>query len=193
MDMTALTLTEAVRALRQGEITAVAYATALLERSAAQRDLNAFIAQDRDAVLSAARAADTKRANGDVLGALHGVPLAIKDNLDCIGYATTGGTPALRDNRPNQNAAVVEKLLAAGAIVLGKTNMHEMAFGITNNNAAVGPARNPYDPARVPADRAAAPASRWRRGWHPPASAPTPVARSASRRRSAASPGSGRA
>ncbi len=150
MDVTALTLTEAVRALRQGEITAEAYATALLERCATHRNLNAFIAQDRDAVLSAARTADKKRQSGAVLGTLHGMPLAIKDNLDCVGHATTGGTPSLRDNRPTGNAAVVQKLLDAGAIVLGKANMHEMAFGITNNNAAFGPARNPYDPARVP-------------------------------------------
>lgn len=150
MDLAALTLTEAARALRQGEMTAEAYATILLDRCAAHRDLNAFIAQDRDAVLAAARAADKKRASGAALGALHGVPLAIKDNLDCVGYATTGGTPALRDNRPKQNAAVVQKLLDAGAIVLGKANMHEMAFGITNNNTVFGPARNPYDPTRIP-------------------------------------------
>jgi mandelamide amidase len=150
MDLSALTLTEAARALRQGEISAEAYATALLDRCAAHRDLNAFIAQDRDAVLAAARAADAKRQSGAAPGALHGVPLAIKDNLDCVGYATTGGTPALCDNRPQQNAAVVQKLLDAGAIVLGKANMHEMAFGITNNNAAFGPARNPYDATRIP-------------------------------------------
>lgn len=150
MDVTALTVTEAVRALRRGELSAEVYAAALLDRCAAHRDLNAFIAQDRDAVLAAARAADTTRQRGDTLGTLHGVPLAIKDNLDCAGYATTGGTPALRDNRPAENAPVVQKLLEAGAIVLGKANMHEMAFGITNNNAAFGPARNPYDPARVP-------------------------------------------
>jgi mandelamide amidase len=150
MDLAALTLTEAAQALRQGEVSAETYAALLLDRCAAHRDLNAFIAQDRDAVLAAARDADKKRASGAVLGALHGVPLAIKDNLDCVGYATTGGTPALRDNRPRENAAVVRKLLAAGAIVLGKANMHEMAFGITNNNAAFGPARNPYDATRVP-------------------------------------------
>jgi mandelamide amidase len=150
MDLSALTLIDAARALRDGEVSAEAYATALLERCAAHADLNAFIALDRDAVLTAARAADRKRAGGAAPGALHGVPLAIKDNLDCVGYATTGGTPALRDNRPKQNAAVVRKLLDAGAIVLGKANMHEMAFGITNNNAAFGPARNPYDATRIP-------------------------------------------
>ncbi len=150
MDVTALTLTEAASAIRDGDVTAEAYAAALLDRCAALAHLNAFIAQDRDAVLIAARAADAKRKKGDALGALHGVPLAIKDNLDCVGYATTGGTPSLRGNRPRENAAVVQKLLDAGAIMLGKANMHEMAFGITNNNAAFGPARNPYDPSRIP-------------------------------------------
>src|SRR6185437_16162877 len=145
-----LTLTGAARASRNGEIAAEAYATALLDRCDAVAHLNAFIVQDRDAVLAASRDADRKRASGARLGALHGVPLAIKDNLDCVGYATTGGTPALRDNRPKRNAAVMQKLLDAGAIVLGKANMHEMAFGITSNNGAFGPARNPYDPARVP-------------------------------------------
>jgi len=149
-DLSALTLTGAARALRGGEIAAETYAAALLDRCAAHKSLNAFIAQDRDAVLSAARDADKKRASGAALGALHGVPLAIKDNLDCAGYATTGGTPSLSDNRPARNAAVVQKLLDAGAIVLGKANMHEMAFGITSNNGAFGPARNPYDPTRVP-------------------------------------------
>jgi mandelamide amidase len=150
MDLPALTLIEAARALRDGDVSALTYAGALLERCAAQAKLNAFIAQDRDAVLAAARAADERRKSGAALGPLHGVPLAIKDNLDCAGYATTGGTPALRGNRPARNAAVVQKLLDAGAIVLGKTNMHEMAFGITNNNGAFGAARNPYDPSRIP-------------------------------------------
>jgi mandelamide amidase len=150
MDLAALTLVEAARALHDGDITAEAYAAALLDRCAALKHLNAFIAQDRHAVLAAARDADAKRRDGGSLGPLHGVPLAIKDNVDCVGYATTGGTPALRGNRPARNAPVVQKLIDAGAIVLGKTNMHELAFGITNNNAAFGPARNPYDPSRIP-------------------------------------------
>jgi indoleacetamide hydrolase len=150
MDLSSLTLTEAASAIRDGDVTAEAYAAALLNRCAALTHLNAFIAQDRDTVLAAARSADTKRRNGRALGALHGVPLAVKDNLDCVGYATTGGTPALRGNRPQENAAAVQKLLDAGAITLGKTNMHEMAFGVTSNNAAFGPARNPYDPSRTP-------------------------------------------
>jgi indoleacetamide hydrolase len=150
MELSSLTLVEAAHALRDGDISAEAYATALLDRCAAHAVLNAFIAQDRDAVLSAARDADTKRKSGATPGTLHGVPLAIKDNIDCAGYDTTGGTPALRGNRPARSAPVVQKLLDAGAIVLGKANMHELAFGITNNNAAFGAARNPYDPSRIP-------------------------------------------
>ena len=78
------------------------------------------------------------------------MPLALKDNLDTAELPTSGGTPGLAGNRPKRNAAIVDKLLGAGAIVLGKTNLHELAYGITNNNAAHGPARNPYAPDRIP-------------------------------------------
>ena len=78
------------------------------------------------------------------------MPLALKDNLDTADMPTTGGTPALRGHRPKRNAPVVQSLLDAGAIVLGKTNLHELAYGITNNNGAFGAARNPYDRARIP-------------------------------------------
>jgi mandelamide amidase len=78
------------------------------------------------------------------------VPLALKDNLNTADYATTGGTPGLAGNRPKHNAVIVDALLGAGAITLGKTNLHELAYGITNNNAAHGPARNPYAPDRIP-------------------------------------------
>ena len=98
----------------------------------------------------AARKADQARASGASLGPLHGVPLALKDNLDTAELPTSGGTPGLAGNRPKRNAAIVDKLLGAGAIVLGKTNLHELAYGITNNNAAHGPARNPYAPDRIP-------------------------------------------
>ena len=74
----------------------------------------------------------------------------MKDNLDTAELPTSGGTPGLAGNRPKRNAAIVDKLLGAGAIVLGKTNLHELAYGITNNNAAHGPARNPYAPDRIP-------------------------------------------
>ncbi len=150
MDLAELTVLAAAAALRRGEVSAEAYAEALLGRCRKAAPLNAFIHHDATAVRAAAKDADRRRAAGGKLGPLHGVPLAFKDNLDTAGIATTGGTPGLRANRPQRNAPVVETLIAAGALMLGKTNMHELAFGVTNNNAGFGPARNPYDPARIP-------------------------------------------
>jgi indoleacetamide hydrolase len=145
-----LGVAEAANAIRTGEITAEALADALLARAASHADLNAFIALDAERVRAAARDADRQRSSGATLGKLHGVPLALKDNLDTAAYATTGGTPGLAGNRPKRNAVIVEALLGAGAITLGKANLHELAYGITNNNAAHGPARNPYAPDRIP-------------------------------------------
>ncbi|HET9208086.1 MAG TPA: amidase family protein, partial [Burkholderiaceae bacterium] len=150
MDLTALTIGEAAAALQHGDITASAYAEALLARAAQLAELNAFIHHDPTAVRAAARAADQQRAGGAKPGLLHGVPLALKDNLDTAGTATTAGTPALRTHKPTRNAAVVQRLLDAGALVFGKTNLHELAYGITNHNAGFGAARNPYDRTRIP-------------------------------------------
>ena len=150
MDLTELTASAAAAALRRGDITAEAYADALLAQCRKHQRLNAFIAQDAERVKAAARQADQARAAGKPTGALHGLPLALKDNFDTVGLPTTGGTPGLKSNRPKQNAKVVQPLLDAGAIVLGKANMHELAYGITSNNGAFGPARNPYDPSRIP-------------------------------------------
>src|SRR3989442_3253787 len=139
----------AADAVRNGEQTAEALAEALLARCAAS-PLNAFISLEADRLRAAARAADQRRQRGERLGPLHGVPLALKDNIDTADFPTTGGTPALAAHRPKRNAPIVQHLLDAGAIVLGKTNLQELAFGPTNNNAAFGPARNPYDPTRIP-------------------------------------------
>jgi len=141
---------EAAAAIRTGEITAEALGDALLTRCAAAASLNAFISLNPDAVRAAARRADSQRQRGERLGPLHGVPLAIKDNLDSADAPTTGGTAGLAKNRPKRNALVLQQLLEAGAIVLGKTNLHELAYGVTNNNGAFGPACNPYDATRIP-------------------------------------------
>lgn len=82
-------------------------------------------------------------------GVLAGVPIAVKDNLDTADLPTTGGTPALHESQPGRDHHAVAMLREAGATVVGKTNLHELAFGITGNNAAYGPARNPHDPDRV--------------------------------------------
>jgi mandelamide amidase len=151
MDLTALTIGEAAAALARGEITALGYADALLARAEQGAALNAFIFHDPEQVRAAARSADAHRArSGASTGALHGVPLALKDNLDTADMPTTGGTPGLAGHRPKRNAPVVQKLLDAGAVPFGKANLHELAYGITNHNAGFGAARNPYDRTRIP-------------------------------------------
>jgi mandelamide amidase len=141
---------EAAAAIRAGDISAQALADALLDRCTRAASLNAFISLDPDAVRAAARSADQQRQRGERLGPLHGVPIALKDNFDTADFTTTAGTPALAAHRPTRNAAVVQRLLDAGALILGKANMQELAFGPTSNNAAFGPVRNPYDRSRIP-------------------------------------------
>jgi mandelamide amidase len=82
-------------------------------------------------------------------GPLAGIPLAVKDNLDTHDLPTTAGTPALERSRPGRDHHAVERLRAAGAGIIGKTNLHELAFGITSNNATYGQVRNPHDPSRT--------------------------------------------
>ncbi|NKX51815.1 hypothetical protein HER39_14825, partial [Arthrobacter deserti] len=79
---------------------------------------------------------------------LAGVPFAVKDNIESCGYPTTAGTAGLRDNLTGRNARVVQQLVDAGAVVIGKTNMHELGLGVTSNNATFGPVRHPADPLR---------------------------------------------
>jgi mandelamide amidase len=142
--------TEAAAAIRAGDVSAQALVEALLDRCARAAPLNAFISLDPDAVRAAARDADQRRRRGECLGALHGVPLVLKDNFDTADFPTTAGTPALAAHRPRRNGAVVQRLLDAGALILGKANMQELAFGPTGNNAAFGPVHNPYDRSRIP-------------------------------------------
>jgi Asp-tRNA(Asn)/Glu-tRNA(Gln) amidotransferase A subunit family amidase len=148
--VTELGAADAAAAIRAGELSAQVLVEALLDRCARAAALNAFISFDPDAVRAAARNADQRRQRGERLGPLHGVPLAFKDNFDTVDFPTTAGTPALATHRPTGNALVVQRLLDAGALILGKANMQELAFGPTSNNAAFGPVRNPYDHSRIP-------------------------------------------
>ena len=145
-----LTASEAVAAMVTGDLQAETYAVILLGRANSLKDLNVLISQDPHQVLKAARAADKARARGRLLGPLHGLPLLIKDNINSATMPTTAGTPSLIDNRPRANARVLDALLGAGGILFGKANMHELAFGITSNNAGFGPVRNPYDRSKIP-------------------------------------------
>jgi len=141
---------DAVAAIARGDVTAEQYASALLAQCDRGKQLNAFITLEPDHVLEAARAADQKRSSGAKLGALHGLPIPIKDSVNTKDYPTTAGTPALRGKTPKQDAPIVRTLRDAGAIILGKTNLHELSFGWTSNNQAFGAVHNPYDASRIP-------------------------------------------
>lgn len=141
---------DAVAALTRGDVTAERYAAALLAQCERGKPLNAFITLDREKVLEASRAADRRRNSGAKLGPLHGLPIPVKDSVNTKDFPTTGGTPALRGFVPKENAPIVRTLVEAGALVLGKTNLHELSFGWTSNNLAFGAVQNPYDPKRIP-------------------------------------------
>jgi indoleacetamide hydrolase len=145
-----LTAGEAVARMKRGELRAEHYAEALLAQCERTKALNAFITLTPERVLEAARAADRRRDSGEPLGPLHGLPIPIKDSVNTKDYPTTGGTPALRHFQPKDDAAIVRKLVDAGAILQGKTNLHELSFGWTSNNLAYGAVRNPYDRSRIP-------------------------------------------
>ena len=134
-----------------GEISPVALTEAALARIEAQDSaLNAFITVTPDQALAAARTAEAEIAQGRNRGPLQGVPLAVKDLFATKGVRTTGGSKLLADWVPDHDAAVVERLNAAGAVPLGKTGMHELAYGTTSNNAHHGPTRNPWNTACHP-------------------------------------------
>lgn len=142
------TAAEIVAAIREKKATAVSAVEAALDRAERLRHLNAFIVLDRDGALAAAGQVDAGKRNGP----LAGLPIVVKDNINTADLPTSGGTPALRGVRTTRNAPSLQKLLDAGAVVIGKTNLHELAFGITSTNLApfAGPVRNPYDVTRIP-------------------------------------------
>jgi len=153
-DPAALGAGEAARRLCAGEFTSTRLVEATLARIKAHAALNAFVTLDEAGALAAARAADAAHRPGAACKPLAGVPVVVKDNIHVRGLPSTAGTPALKDFVPAEDAPVVAKLRAAGAIVVGKTHMHELAFGITGYNPAfqTGPevgVRNAYDTRRV--------------------------------------------
>jgi len=145
-----LTAVEAVARMSRGELSCERYAAALLERCRLSHALNAFITLEPDRVLEDARRRDLERKAGKAPGPLFGLPIPVKDSVNTGDYPTTGGTPALKDFRPREDAPLVASLRSAGAIVLGKTNLHELSYGWTSNNLAFGAVHNPYDRSRIP-------------------------------------------
>lgn len=148
-----LSLYELSKMIRNREITSEKLVGLYLERIqtlGGRNGINAYITVAKDAALRHAKELDRLARQGKFVGPLHGLPIAVKDNLDTKEIRTTGGSKILASWIPPADAHVVEKLKQAGAIILGKTNMHEFAFGITTNNPHYGPTRNPYDPSRIP-------------------------------------------
>jgi aspartyl-tRNA(Asn)/glutamyl-tRNA(Gln) amidotransferase subunit A len=117
---------------------------------ARDRELNAFITVTRELARSEAAAVDRDAAAGRWRGPLHGIPISIKDLVDIVGLPTTAASKVRAGHVATADAPVVTRLRAAGAILLGKTNLHEFAFGTTNEDSAFGPSRNPHDPSRSP-------------------------------------------
>ena len=130
-------------------------ATSVLEMSldairARNEELNVFLYVDEEGALEAATNIDARVAKGENVGPLAGVPIALKDNLCQDGIPTTCSSKILEGWRPPYNATVVERLFAAGAVPVGKTNLDEFAMGSSTENSAFGPTRNPLNPSRVP-------------------------------------------
>jgi indoleacetamide hydrolase len=136
-------------ALQSGELSAEALARSALRRLQECGDLNIVTWKSEPAVMEAARAVDRRRVRGERLAPLAGVPILVKDNINTVGFATTAGTQGLKGYRPALDATVVSRLRAQGALVLAKTNMHELACGSTSSNAFFGPVRNPYARNRI--------------------------------------------
>ena len=151
--LTDLPLTTLSRMIRNNEITSTGLVEAYLDRIKTydgQNGINAYITVAAELALRQADEADRLAKKGKFRGPLHGLPLAVKDNIETKGIRTTGGSRILSAWMPPDDAHVVRRLKRAGAIILGKTNMHEFALGVTNSNPHYGHARNPYDLSCIP-------------------------------------------
>lgn len=135
----------------KGELTSVKLTEDCLARiESLNPKLNAFITVTADEALSQARDADQEIAAGRYRGPLHGIPLSLKDLIDQRGVPTTAGSLVRRDHVATTDAPVTRMLREAGAVFVGKTNLHEFAFGTTSEDSGFGPTRNPHDPNRSP-------------------------------------------
>ncbi|MFI5845131.1 Asp-tRNA(Asn)/Glu-tRNA(Gln) amidotransferase subunit GatA [Catenuloplanes sp. NPDC051500] len=150
-DLTRLTAAELAATIAAGDVSAVEVAQAHLDRIAAVDErVHAFLHVDTEGALAAARDVDAKRAAGEALGPLAGVPVAVKDVLATKGVPTTAASKILEGWRPPYDATIVERLRAAGTVMLGKTNMDEFAMGSSTEYSAYGATNNPWDLGRIP-------------------------------------------
>ena len=151
MNLAELTLERASALLRSGRISPVALTQAYLERiEEFDGALNAFITVTADMALKRARALESELSCGRWRGPLHGIPVALKDNIDTAGVPTTGASELFASRIPQEDAEVVRRLDAAGAIMLGKLNLHEFGLGGTSAATHYGPVHNPWNLDYVP-------------------------------------------
>ncbi|GGQ02734.1 Asp-tRNA(Asn)/Glu-tRNA(Gln) amidotransferase subunit GatA [Streptosporangium pseudovulgare] len=151
MSLTHKTAAELGALIASGEVSAVEVAQAHLDRIAAvEPQVNAFLHVDAETTLEQARTVDARRAAGERLGPLAGVPIAHKDVFTTADMPTTAGSKILEGWRPPYDATVTRRLREAGLVILGKTNLDEFAMGSSTENSAYGPTRNPWDLSRIP-------------------------------------------
>ena len=147
-----LSLTDLVGLIQRREVSPVEVVDATLARIAAVNGrLSAYISVFEEQALQVARAAEMLMMAGHDLGPLHGVPIALKDNVATRGQRTTAGSKILADWRPAHDATITSRLRRAGAVIVGKLNMHEFAWGGTSDNPHYGAVRNPWNTDRFPA------------------------------------------
>ncbi len=145
-ELTGLTLLEASERIHAGTVTSTELTKALLARIAViHPKVNAYITVMAAEALRQAGQMDEEAKAGKFRGPLHGIPLALKDNIDTAGTRTTAASPMFRNRVPTEDAEVVTRLKAAGAVMLGKLNLHEFAFGCSGDVSYFGPSRNPWN------------------------------------------------
>ncbi len=150
-DLTALTVAQASDRLRRKTVSSVDLTRACLARiDKLQPVLNAFITITGDRALDDARMLDNELRQGKWRGPLHGVPIALKDNIDTAGIRTTGASQLFKDRIPTEDSELARRLKAAGAVMLGKLNLHEFAYGGTSAVTWFGPVHNPWNPKLTP-------------------------------------------
>ncbi len=150
IDLETLTIKDAASQIERKKLSPVELTALYLERIRKLNPLlNAYVTVAEESALGDARTAEQEIQQGKYRGTLHGIPFSIKDNLATKGLRTTAGSKILADWVPNEDATVVERLKHGGAIILGKTNMHEWALGGTTINPFYGTTRNPWDRNRI--------------------------------------------
>ncbi len=149
--LTDLTVAEAGRRLRAGEVTSTQLLEAVVDKAhQTEAQLHAYLVIDRENAHEAAEKADEELAAGKDRGPLHGIPVALKDNMCTRGLATTASSQILADYLPPYDATVTTKLRDGGAVLIGKTNLDEFAMGSSTENSAYGASYNPWDISRIP-------------------------------------------